>query len=93
MQSLSTMIRTLFVAMVILSISSAVEARVLRKYSMNVAPPAPAGAADANKGAEKISEEAANLEPRLNLLKMQQRSQPEMDQDDIILPMVSVRGW
>jgi len=81
MQSYTNLVQLLVLVTLIMAISTpiVVQARVLRKYAMNVAPPATA------METEKSGDEKP-MNNELRRLKLQE-SDPEINQDDIILPM------
>jgi len=93
MQSYTNLFTVIFLVALVVCVS---EARVLRKYAMNVHPPAgrmaPVAAAVAVEPGKPMAlvnndEAMMNDEQPLRGLKLQQRSDPEVNQDDIVLPM------
>jgi len=89
MQSYTNLFTVIFLVALVVCVS---EARVLRKYAMNVHPPAgrmaPVAAAVAvEPGKPMALVNNDDDEQPLRGLKLQQRSDPEVNQDDIVLPM------
>jgi len=86
MQSYTNFVQLLVLVTLIMAISTPaiVQARVLRKYAMNVAPPATQLEQEKVGDADKPLN---NEQLRRLKLQQQQESDPEINQDDIILPM------